>query len=103
MEPETESDEYVISALNTKNEVIDVTVSKCEHCNEIVPVVGICGDCDTTYVHKHTLENPDTGFIHFIYECEGCPPDKRKAQKTIKVNEGNGRTESTDTIVNSFL
>jgi len=103
MEPDIESKEYVISALNTNNVVIDVTVSMCEHCNEIIPVVGTCDDCGTAYVHKRTLENPDTGFIHFIYECEGCPPDKSKAQKIIKVNEGNGRTESTDRIVNSFL
>ncbi|MBE0520797.1 MAG: hypothetical protein IBX39_00835 [Candidatus Methanoperedenaceae archaeon] len=103
MEPDIENKEYAISVLNARNEVIDVMVSKCSHCNEIVPRVGICGDCNTAYVHKQTLENPDTGFIHFIYECGGCPPDKRKAQKTIKVNEGNGRTESTDQIVNSFL
>lgn len=103
MEPDIDNKEYAISALNTRNEVIDVKVSKCSHCNEIVPVVGMCGDCNMAYVHTQTLENPDTGFLHFIYECAGCPPDKRKAQKTIKINEGNGRTESTDQIVNSFL
>jgi len=46
--------------------------------NEIVPIVGICSDCNTEYEHKNTVENPETGFIHFIYECSGCPPQKGK-------------------------
>jgi hypothetical protein len=96
------NDEYSLSAINTKNEVINVVVRKCNHCNEIVPKVGICQDCNTEYEHKNTVENPDTGFIHFVYECSGCPPAKRKAQKIIKINDGNNRA-SRDDLIKNFL
>jgi hypothetical protein len=95
-------DEYSLSAINTKNEVINVIVRKCHHCNEIVPKVGICSDCSTEYEHTNTVENPETGFIHFVYECSGCPPAKRKAQKIIKINDGNNR-ESRDDLIKNFL
>src|SRR5659263_160599 len=93
-------DEYSLSAINTKNEVIEVVVRKCSHCNEMVPKVGICSECNTEYEHKNTVENPETGFIHFIYECLSCPPAKRKAQKIIKINDGNSRKTSDDLITN---
>jgi hypothetical protein len=93
-------DEYSISATNTKNECIDVVVQKCHHCNEIVPKVGACSDCNTEYEHINTVENPETGFIHFIYECSGCPPAKRRAQKIVKINDGNNRKTSDDLITN---
>ena len=96
------NDEYSLSAINTKNEVINVIVRKCHHCNEIVPKVGICQDCNTEYEHKNTVENPETGFIHFVYECSGCPPAKRKAQKIIKINDGNNRN-SRDDLIKNFL
>ena len=95
-------DEYSLSAINTKNEVINVVVRKCHHCNEIVPIVGMCSDCGAEYEHKNTVENPETGFIHFIYECSGCPPAKRKAQKIIKINDGNNRN-SRDDLIKNFL
>ncbi|HKZ37543.1 MAG TPA: hypothetical protein VJ184_07840 [Chryseolinea sp.] len=99
------SDEYSLSAINTENEIINVTVGKCRHCNEIVPIVGICSDCNTDYEHTNTVENPETGFIHFVYECSGCPPKKRKAQKIIKINDGNARDsrESRDDLIKNFL
>ncbi len=99
----TESDEYKISAINTKNEVIDVVVCKCQHCNENVPKVGTCPDCNTEYMHTKTVENPETGFIHFIYECAGCPPGKRKAQKIIKINDGGGSDTKRDDLIKNFL
>ena len=89
-------------ALNTKNEKIEVTVRKCDHCNEMVPIVEICSGCKTAYKHTNTVENPDTGFIHFVYECSGCPPDKRKAQKIIKIYDGNDRV-SSDNLIKDFL
>lgn len=95
-------DEYSLSAINTKNEAINVLVRKCHHCNEIVPIVGMCSDCSTEYEHKNTVENPETGFIHFIYECSGCPPAKRKAQKIIRINDGNNR-QSNDELIKNFL
>jgi len=95
-------DEYSVSAINTKNEVIDVVVRKCHHCNEIVPIVGVCSDCKTEYEHINTVENLQTGFIHFVYECSGCPPVKRKAQKIIKINDGNNR-KSSDELMKNFL
>ncbi|KCZ70370.1 hypothetical protein ANME2D_03285 [Candidatus Methanoperedens nitroreducens] len=102
MPSEPNSDEYKLSAINTKNEVIDVVVCRCQHCNENVPKVGTCPDCSTTYEHKKTVENPETGFIHFIYECSGCPPDKRKAQKIIKISESSNRASTSDLIKSFF-
>ena len=103
MSSELKSDEeYKLSAINIRNEVIDVIVSKCKHCNEIVPLVEKCPDCGTAYEHRNTVENPETGFIHFIYECSGCPPAKRKAQKIIKINDGNNRA-SRDDLIKNFL
>ncbi|MCZ7357202.1 MAG: hypothetical protein O8C66_14850 [Candidatus Methanoperedens sp.] len=105
MSSELKSDEYTLSAVNAKNEVIDVVVCKCGHCNEHVPKVGTCPDCNTEYVHTKTVENPETGFLHFIYEC-GCPPAKRKAQKIIKINDGNNKASnepsSTDELRKGF-
>jgi hypothetical protein len=103
MPSESRSDEYKLSAINTKNEVIDVVVCKCNHCNENVPKVGICPDCHTPYEHTKTVENHETGFIHFIYECGGCPVEKRKAQKIIKINEGNSNTFARDELIKNFF
>ncbi len=103
MAAEVNSDEYIVSAINTKNEVIDVVVCKCDHCNENVPKVGTCPDCKTTYEHTKTVENPETGFIHFIYECSGCPPGKRKAQKIIRINDGNSSKNTRDDLIKNFL
>ncbi len=99
----SESESYTISAINTKNEVIDVVVSKCDHCNEIVPIVGKCPDCKTIYEHVKTVENPETGFIHFVYECSMCPPEKRKAQKIIRINDGNSNSNTKDDLIKNFL
>src|SRR3989337_3747767 len=95
-------DEYKLSAINTRNEAIEVVVCKCHHCNENVPKVGVCPDCKTEYAHVKTVENPETGFIHFVYECSGCPPEKRKAQKIIKIDDGNNR-RSRDELIKNFL
>ena len=81
--------DYTIKAFNSSNEIIDVLVGRCKgHCDEIIPRVGICADCNTEYMHVNTVENPETGFIHFVYECSGCPPAKRKAQKVIRITDG---------------
>jgi len=98
-----ESDSYTISAINTKNEVIDVVVTLCHHCKENVPVVGTCPDCHTEYEHVKTVENPETGFIHFVYECSKCPPGKRKAQKIIRINDGNSNSTTKDDLIKNFL
>jgi hypothetical protein len=98
-----ESDPYTISAINTKNEVIEVTVVRCDHCNENIPLVGTCPDCKTPYEHTRTVENPETGFIHFVYECSGCPSGKRKAQKIIRINDGNSNTNTRDDLIKNFL
>jgi len=99
----SESDTYTISAINTKNEVIDVVVTVCHHCKENVPVVGKCPDCQTEYEHVKTVENPETGFIHFVYECSKCPTGKRKAQKIIRINDGNSNSSTKDDLIKNFL
>lgn len=98
-----DSDEYILSAINTKNEIIDVVVHKCSHCDENIPKVGYCPDCNTLYEHKNTVENPGTGFIHYVFECSGCPPAKRKAQKIFKVNDGSSNKTSRDELIKNFL
>ncbi len=103
MPPESKSDEYILSAINTKNEIIEVVVRRCNHCNENIPKVGTCPDCHTPYEHSKTVENPETGFIHFVYECAGCPPEKRKAQKIIKINDGNASKTTRDDLIKNFL
>jgi len=103
MSAELKNEEYKISAINTRNEYISVLVWKCPHCNELVPKVGICNDCKTEYVHKSTFENHETGYIHYLYECSGCPPDKRKAQKVIKIDEGNNKKSKRDDLMRDFL
>jgi len=103
MSSELKSDEYKLSAVNANNDVIEVVVCKCQHCNEIVPKVGTCPDCHTAYEHKNTVENPETGFIHFIFECSGCPPAKRKAQKIFKISDGSNNKKSRDDMIKSFF
>ena len=79
--------EYKLTALNTQNHLIDIIVHECQHCHELVPKVGNCPLCGTAYNHLQTIENFQTGFLHYIYECSGCPEDRRKAQKVIKPTE----------------
>jgi len=57
-------DEYSLSAINTTNEVINVVVRKCLHCNEMVPIVGICSDCSTDMNTKYSGE-PGNRFYPF--------------------------------------
>jgi len=80
-----DNQEYKLTVLNARNDLIDIVVHECEHCHELIPKVGDCPECGTAYNHLKTVENFKTGFLHYIYECSGCPEDKRKAQKTIKL------------------
>ncbi len=101
-----ENGEFVVSAVNTRNELIEVTIHQCPHCEENIPKVGICTSCGTPYKHLKTFEDFETGFIHYIYECQGCPPDKRMGQKIIKFTDnGSGRdsTLTSDELVEDFL
>jgi len=52
--------------------------------DEVVPIVGPCSDCNTEYEHKNTVENPETGFIHFVYECS-VAPGKKESPEIIKI------------------
>ncbi|HIH44537.1 MAG TPA: hypothetical protein HA257_05525 [Candidatus Methanoperedenaceae archaeon] len=79
-----ENGEFRISAINIRNEPIEVLIHSCPHCSEAIPKIGECPECMTQFVHMDTFEDFKTGFIHYIYECNGCPPDRRKARKVIK-------------------
>lgn len=103
MAAELEEAAYKLFAINTKNEPIEVYVERCGHCNENVPKVGICSDCKTEYAHIKTVENPETGFIHYIYECSGCPPEKRKAQKILKVGDDNDAVKRKHDLAKGFF
>ena len=87
MEEEEKRPEYKVSALNTKNNLVEVTIHECLHCRELIPKVDDCPNCGTAYNHMDTVENFETGFLHYIYECSGCPDDERSAQKILKLTE----------------
>ncbi len=79
--------EYKLTAVDRFNHIIEVHVHECQDCRELVPKVGNCPSCGTPYTHTKTVEDFKTGFLHYIYECSGCPVEERKAQKVIKFTE----------------
>ncbi|NIA03189.1 MAG: hypothetical protein GWP12_01420 [Nitrospirae bacterium] len=36
-------------------------------------------------MHLKTVEDFKTGFLHYIFECSGCPEAKRTARKILKL------------------
>ena len=96
--------EFKMTALNTDNNIVDVTVHECAHCSELIPKVGNCPDCGSAYTHLNTVENFETGYMHYIYEC-GCPPAQRKAQKILKITEvvDESRINIRKNLVDDFL
>ncbi|MDF1498078.1 MAG: hypothetical protein P1P85_01820 [Patescibacteria group bacterium] len=93
-----------IVVTSNKNKVENIWFKKCNHCQEKIPDVGACSECGTDYIHIHTVENYETGFLHFIYTCSGCAEDQRKAQKVVKINNGNGdATNKVYELVKDFL
>lgn len=78
--------EFKLTALNTDNDIVEITVHECPVCRELIPKVENCPACNTPYVHLNTVENFKTGYLHYIYEC-GCPEHERKAQKILKITE----------------
>lgn len=87
LEEEEKKPEYKLTALNTSNNIVEVMVQECDHCKELVPKVEDCPSCGTAYNHLDTVENLKTGFLHYVYECSGCPENERKAQKVLKITE----------------
>lgn len=77
-----------LTVLDSKNTRVEIPFYECNHCNELIPDVGDCRDCGTSYDHQKTVDNFNTGFLHYIYECSGCPEDQRTAQKIIKFPHG---------------
>ncbi len=78
--------EFKLTALNTQNDIVEIIVEECQHCRELVPRVGNCPKCGAQYSHLNTVENFQTGYLHYIYEC-ACPAEERKAQKILKITE----------------
>ncbi len=78
--------EFKLTALNTDNDIVEITVHECPVCRELIPKVENCPTCNTPYTHLNTVENFKTGYLHYIYEC-GCPAHERKAQKILKITE----------------
>lgn len=96
---------YKLTVIDTKNTRKEISFCECQHCKEMVPDVGVCEECNTPYDHVNTIENFDTGFIHYVYECSGCPEDGRKAQKIIKLIEeaGKSKTDRRKDLADEFL
>lgn len=86
-ETKNKKNEFKLTAVDRYNNVMEIFVHECPECNELVPKVGNCPTCGTSYTHTRTVEDFKTGFLHFIYECSGCPEEERKAQKAIKFTE----------------
>lgn len=105
MEEPEKKKEYRLTALTTDNTIIEVVVHECEHCHELIPNVGECSQCGTPYNHLKTIEDFKTGFLHYIYECTGCPEEERKAKKIIKLTEvvDESRLNIKKDLADSFL
>jgi hypothetical protein len=86
-ENQNKKTEFKLTAIDRNNNIQEVWVYECQDCCELVPKVGSCPACGTPYNHLNTFEDFRTGFLHYIYECSGCPEDQRKAQKVIKFTE----------------
>lgn len=83
-EKESKSKEQLLWFETKGGERVKVECIECTHCKEIIPKVGTCADCQTQYEHWKTIEEEETGFLHFIYRCSGCIGDAQKAQKILK-------------------
>lgn len=96
-----------VTVLTSKNTVENIFFEDCCHCSEKVPVVGKCSVCGTDYEHLRTIDNYETGFLHYIFSCSGCPEDQRKAQKILKVYEVSGGNNEASSrareLTKSFL
>lgn len=75
------------TVLDSKKNRVEIPFYECEHCNQSIPDVGDCKDCGTSYKHLKTVEDFKTGFLHYIFECSGCPEAERTARKIIKFKE----------------
>jgi hypothetical protein len=93
MEPEAKK-YYTRTVLDSSNNTMEIPFYECQHCRQMIPKVDECKDCGCPYSHLTTVENFETGCLHFIYECSGCPEDKRKAQKIIKIIEDIHKSKS---------
>lgn len=97
----------LVTVMTSKNTIESIYFEDCSHCTEKIPVVGQCSSCGTDYEHLRTVENYENGFLHYIYECSGCPEDQRKAKKVIKIHEGvteNGEaTSKAKELTSNFL
>lgn len=85
--PKKKKTEFKLTAVDRYNNIVEVWVHECKECSELVPKVGNCPNCGTAYAHTKTVEDFKTGFLHYIYECSGCPEEERRAQKVIKFTE----------------
>ena len=104
-EPKKKKTEFKLTAIDKYENVMTVFVHECPECSELVPVVGNCPMCGTSYAHTRTIEDFKTGFLHYIYECGGCPEKERKAQKVIKFTElvDENRLNVRKNLVDDFL
>lgn len=73
--------------LDSNKNMVEISFIECQHCNQMIPDVGMCRDCGTPYNHLKTVEDFKTGFLHYIFECSGCPEGNRTARKIIKFPE----------------
>lgn len=102
-EPKKKKD-FKITAFNTDNTLVEITLYECPLCKELVPVVGSCPACNTPYTHFDTVENFKTGYLHYIYEC-ACSPEQRRAQKILKITEvvDDSRVNIRKNLADDFL
>jgi hypothetical protein len=97
--------QFRLTAIDRYNNVMQVLVHECPECSELVPMVGECQRCGTSYAHVNTVEDFTTGFLHYIYECSGCPEEEKKARKVVKFTEvvDETRLNVKKNLVDDFL
>lgn len=79
--------ERTFTVLDSKKNKVEIPFHECDHCSQLIPIVGDCKDCGTSYKHLKTVEDFRTGFLHYIFECSGCPEGERTARKVINFKE----------------
>jgi hypothetical protein len=84
-----------LTVLDSKKNKVEIPFFECNHCDQLIPDVGECGDCGTPYKHLKTVEDFETGFLHYIFECSGCPEGERTARKILKFKEEEKNNESS--------
>lgn len=74
---------HKIVAIGPDGNMIEIPAYFCPKCEQYVPVVEDCSNCGGPHTHIYTKDEHEKNLVHYVYECNGCPPGKRKAKKSL--------------------